>query len=115
MIMKIVLAVAVAFYLIMAVSFFKSWLLFFQQDTELSPKRTFFSWVVLTVVTLLWPVVVPFAYLELLRKLQKSKANQPPQNASEDLENSDLQAGSVAPTPQDLEFNKLLGIPVIKN
>jgi hypothetical protein len=56
------------FYLIMTPLFFSIWLNFFQRDSSLSYREKRLSWVILLTATILWPVVVPIAYLELLSK-----------------------------------------------
>jgi hypothetical protein len=49
-------------YLLMGTFLFITWLSFFKQDTS------FLSILTLVVATLLWPLVVPLAYLELISK-----------------------------------------------
>jgi Trk-type K+ transport system membrane component len=56
------------FYLIMTPLFFSIWLNFFQRDSSLSYREKRLSWVILLTATILWPVVVQIAYLELLSK-----------------------------------------------
>lgn len=56
------------FYLIMTPLFFSIWFNFFQRDSSLSYEDKRLSWVILLTATILWPVVVPIAYLELLSK-----------------------------------------------
>jgi Trk-type K+ transport system membrane component len=56
------------FYLIMTPLFFSIWLNFFQRDSSLSYREKRLSWVILLTATILWPVVVLIAYLELLSK-----------------------------------------------
>jgi hypothetical protein len=51
--------------------FFTIWLKFFKRDTGLSLEDKQLSLVILGVATLLWPVVVPLAYIELLSKPKK--------------------------------------------
>jgi flagellar basal body-associated protein FliL len=58
----------------MAQSFFKIWLKFFQQDNSMSREEKQLSWVILLIGTVLWPLVVPIAYLSLLEKKFKSQA-----------------------------------------
>ncbi|MBD2055535.1 hypothetical protein H6F88_05785 [Oculatella sp. FACHB-28] len=73
--MKLVLvALFTAFYLLMAIRFFKVWWVFFKRDTDLSLNWTYISIAVLTLASASWPVVVPFAYLELLAKVQRNAA-----------------------------------------
>lgn len=72
--MKFLIINLVVFYLIMAQSFFKIWFKFFQQDTSLSREEKQLSWGILLLGTVLWPFVVPIAYLSLLEKKFKSQA-----------------------------------------
>ncbi|NDJ17044.1 hypothetical protein [Myxacorys almedinensis] len=51
---------------------FSSWLTFFRRDEELSCEEKKLSWLVIAIATMLWPVVLPFAYLELMGKLKHS-------------------------------------------
>ncbi|EDX73301.1 hypothetical protein MC7420_1097 [Coleofasciculus chthonoplastes PCC 7420] len=37
-----------------------------QHDDSLSQNEKFSSWVILVIATILWPIVVPISYLELL-------------------------------------------------
>lgn len=56
-------------YLLMSGCFFTKWLDFFMKDySNLSPQDKCLSWVFLVIATLLWLLVVPVAYLELLSK-----------------------------------------------
>ncbi|MEQ9000533.1 MAG: hypothetical protein RID53_29035 [Coleofasciculus sp. B1-GNL1-01] len=57
---------AIAFYVIMLPILFSRWLDFMQRDHSLSSKEKFSSWVLLVIATILWPIVVPISYLELL-------------------------------------------------
>ncbi len=57
----------------MACCFFFQWLGFFIDDKEMNAAQRYFSIVVLVVATILWPVIVPFAYLELLKFHKKHK------------------------------------------
>jgi uncharacterized membrane protein len=64
----IILVFLVVFYLLMSTCFFTIWLKFFKEDTSrsLSLQEKCLAWVTLSIATILWPVVVPIAYLELL-------------------------------------------------
>ena len=57
---------AIAFYVIMLPILFSRWLDFMQRDDSLSSNEKFSSWVLLVIATILWPIVVPISYLELL-------------------------------------------------
>lgn len=72
--MKFVMLSVVVFYLIMAQSFFKTWLKFLHRDTDMSPEEKQLSWVILLVSTVLWPLIVPIAYLSLLEQKFKNQA-----------------------------------------
>lgn len=63
----LIYCVAAAYYLLMALRLFYVWRNFLQRDTSLSsrPKQLYFR---LVGITILWPLIVPFAYLELLHK-----------------------------------------------
>ncbi|WP_414588483.1 hypothetical protein [Scytonema sp. PCC 10023] len=64
---------AIIVYLIMACCFFNEWLVFFLADEEMDSEQRLFSIVILVIATILWPIVVPFAYLELLKFHKKHK------------------------------------------
>nr|WP_276749671.1 hypothetical protein [Chlorogloeopsis fritschii] len=70
---NILFYIAILIYLIMSYCFFTSWLELFLQDKEMNPVERSFSIVILVVATILWPIIVPFAYLELLRFHKKHK------------------------------------------
>jgi len=54
------------FYLVIAYLLFKKWLFLFLQDEDMSSNQRSYSWGILVIGTIFWPIVVPFAYLELL-------------------------------------------------
>ncbi|QLE58856.1 hypothetical protein FD725_27150 [Nostoc sp. TCL26-01] len=56
----------IIFYIVMAYLLCKKWIFFFLHDEEMSPSDRSISRIILAIATLLWPIVVPFAYLELL-------------------------------------------------
>ncbi|BAY81347.1 hypothetical protein NIES267_08230 [Calothrix parasitica NIES-267] len=64
---------AIIFYLIMACCFFIQWLGFFIDDKEMTPTQRYLSMFVLILATILWPLIVPLAYLELLKFHKKHK------------------------------------------
>jgi hypothetical protein len=70
--MKVVIIIVLSFYFLIAQRLFKVWLKFFHRDTGMSPGEKQLSWVVLIVGTLLWPIVLPNAYLSLLEKKLES-------------------------------------------
>jgi len=59
-------------YVAIAACLFKQWLIMFQQEhgTRLQQRL---SIALLVIAIILWPIVVPFAYLELLSKSKKDK------------------------------------------
>ena len=64
---------AIIFYLIMACCFFMQWLGFFIDDKEMTSTQRYLSVLVLILATILWPLIVPLAYLELLKFHKKHK------------------------------------------
>jgi flagellar biosynthesis protein FlhB len=68
MIIKLLAIVLLFTYLLIAHRLFNIWLKFFQQDTSISTEDRSLSWVVLSIGTILWPVIVPIAYLRLLEE-----------------------------------------------
>lgn len=66
--MKVLIIISLFFYFLIAQRLFKIWFKFFHRDSGMSPGEKQLSWVVLIVGTLLWPIVLPNAYLALLEK-----------------------------------------------
>lgn len=64
---------AIIIYLVMAYCFFAEWLDFFLQDEQMNLEQRLFSGVILVIASILWIIVVPFAYLELLKFHKKHK------------------------------------------
>jgi len=60
-------------YITLGFCYFKEWLDLFQIDSTMTKQQRQISVIVLFLGTLLWPLIVPFAYLELL-KSQKKKS-----------------------------------------
>ncbi|MGB3650328.1 MAG: hypothetical protein WBA41_03840 [Rivularia sp. (in: cyanobacteria)] len=73
MLQTILTNLAILFYLIMACCFFMHWLDFFIADTEMNLAQRYFSMVILVMATILWPLIVPLSYLELLKFHKKHK------------------------------------------
>ena len=73
MIQSVITNLAIVFYLIMACCFFIQWLSFFIDDKDMDSGQRYFSIIILIVGTILWPLIVPFAYLELLKFHKKHK------------------------------------------
>ncbi|MEH2109070.1 hypothetical protein [Nostoc sp.] len=59
--------VGITVYLAFAWSLLKQWLFFLIDDREMSRKQHFLSGIILVLITIFWPIVVPFAYIELLK------------------------------------------------
>lgn len=66
--MKLLQIALLVAYLLMASCFFTLWLEFFKRDTRFSSEDRYLSIVILVIATILWPLVVPIAYLELLKE-----------------------------------------------
>jgi hypothetical protein len=73
MIQSVITNLAVVFYLIIACCVFIQWLGFFVDDKEMNASQRNFSIIILILGTILWPLIVPFAYLELLKFHKKHK------------------------------------------
>jgi hypothetical protein len=70
--MQLLLFFPLAFYFLLMPILLISWFNFFRQDDEMSRREKRLSIVVIAIATVLWPIVLPFAYLELLGKFKKS-------------------------------------------
>nr|WP_276751862.1 hypothetical protein [Chlorogloeopsis fritschii] len=66
MLQTIIYYLAIIFYLGMTYCFFTVWLDFFMEDEEMNSVQRSFSGLILVIGSVLWPLIVPFAYLELL-------------------------------------------------
>ncbi|MDJ0799472.1 MAG: hypothetical protein QNJ51_22095 [Calothrix sp. MO_167.B12] len=64
---------AITVYSLMTVCFFKEWLFFLREDEESTGKQPVLQMLILVMASLLWPVIVPFAYLELLNFHKKHR------------------------------------------
>jgi hypothetical protein len=73
--MQLFLWFPTAFYVLVMPILFISWVSFFRQDHEMSAEDRHISFFVIAIATLLWPIVIPFAYLELLEKFKRSNRN----------------------------------------
>lgn len=73
MLSLIILCPTIIFYLLLAYFLFVKWLLFFIKDKQMTPDEEFLSRIILLIATIFWPIVVPFAYLELLEFHHKYK------------------------------------------
>jgi hypothetical protein len=61
------------FYILFAGLFFREWLFFFLNDKEMSSQTRWISSVILVIATICWPIIVPLAYLELLKFHKRNK------------------------------------------
>ncbi|WGV26543.1 hypothetical protein [Halotia branconii] len=73
MLHALLFSLVIIVYLVMGYYLFNEWLFFFLQDEEMSSKQRSFYQMILIIMTILWPIVVPFAYLELLKFHKKHK------------------------------------------
>jgi hypothetical protein len=64
---------AMLIYLVMAYRFFTEWLDFFLEDQEMNSEDRYFFGIILVIASILWIIVVPLAYLELLKFHKKHK------------------------------------------
>ncbi|WP_017317638.1 hypothetical protein [Mastigocladopsis repens] len=54
-------------YLLMTGYFFITWLRFSLRHPSASPEDTFLSFVLFLITTVLWPIVLPLSFVEILR------------------------------------------------
>ncbi len=73
MFQKYLIYISVLFYLIMAFYFFREWLEFFLADEQMTSQQRLFSGIIMVIASMFWILVVPFAYLELLKFHKKNK------------------------------------------
>ncbi len=74
MVLTLIIYLAILGYLAISYRFFTEWLEFFLEDEEMkSGEQRFFHGVLLIIASILWPIVVPLAYLELLKFHKKHK------------------------------------------
>lgn len=66
------LLIAIFYYFLISLLVFAFWLRAFIADST-TDKRDPTSWLVLIIGTSLWPLVLPFAYLELMNKFSKQR------------------------------------------
>jgi hypothetical protein len=93
--MNLLLIIFAFFYMIMAQRIFNVWLKFFQRDASLSFAEKQLSWAVLIIGTILWPIVVPTAYIALLeKKLNSGKGSLDENNALEECYSSKARDGN---------------------
>jgi hypothetical protein len=73
MLQHLIFYLVVLAYFGMAFCFFREWLDFFLEDEGMSSEQRIFSGIVLVIASILWVIIVPFAYLELLHFHKKHK------------------------------------------
>ncbi|MCY7323672.1 MAG: hypothetical protein LH660_18175 [Phormidesmis sp. CAN_BIN36] len=73
--MTILLILLASFYLLVVPSLAIRWLAFFNRDSQLSRSEKQAGLLIIAIAATLWIFVVPFAYLELLRKLEHEQKN----------------------------------------
>lgn len=69
----LLIGLAIFFYLLMAYSFLNEWLDFFLADKDITSEQRSISYVILVLATTFWPVIVPIAYLEMLKFQKKHR------------------------------------------
>ncbi len=65
--MELLLIGLVIIYLLSGLCFFSIWLEFLKGDTSLTAKDRLSAVAVVVIATVFWPIVVPIAYLSLLK------------------------------------------------
>lgn len=63
----------IVIYVTMAYYLFYEWLDFYMKDEGMDSEQKIISNIVLVVGSILWPIVLPFAYLEILKFHKKNK------------------------------------------
>ena len=58
-------------YLLIAATLFTIWLEFFKRDRSWNTEERFSSFITLAGATVLWPLVLPIAYIEVLKTKEK--------------------------------------------
>lgn len=58
--------IAIILYLAMAYFLFRQWVFLFLEDQEMSANQRSISRILLGISTIIWPIIVPVAYLALL-------------------------------------------------
>jgi len=71
MLLSLLWKLGIIYYLFIACILFFRWLDFFVKDSGMTREQRRFSVIILVSATLLWPITVPFSYLELLKYQQK--------------------------------------------
>jgi hypothetical protein len=66
----LIFALIVLYALVMSI-LFSNWYALFQGDRNMSASQRQTARIVIMIATLLWPVVLPISYLELIKKLKR--------------------------------------------
>jgi hypothetical protein len=61
----------IALYVIVMPILFLNWYGFYQQEEDLTSAERQASRIVMVIATVLWPIVLPLSYLELMGKLKR--------------------------------------------
>jgi uncharacterized membrane protein len=69
--MQVLIYGLLAFYAIVMPMLFTNWYRLYSQEAGMSLKQRQTSRIVIMVATLLWPIVLPMSYLELLKKVKR--------------------------------------------
>ena len=73
MLQQLLIYLAIIVYLFMSYRLFTEWLGFFLEDEKMNSGQRLLSGLILVVGSIFWLLVVPFAYLELLKFHKKHK------------------------------------------
>jgi hypothetical protein len=77
-----------AWYIAAGLMLGRHWYGYFKEDIALNADQTLISWIALLITTILWPITLPFTYLELMGKYNRL-------------------LGETAPVPSDLRSQHL--------
>lgn len=69
--MQVLIYGLLAFYAVMMPMLFTNWYGLYSQEAGMSLNQRQTSRIVIMVATLLWPIVLPMSYLELLKKVKR--------------------------------------------
>ena len=73
MVIQLLTYLAIIVYLFISYRLFTEWLGFFLEDEKMNSGQRLLSGLILVIGSIFWLVVVPFAYLELLKFQRKHK------------------------------------------
>jgi uncharacterized membrane protein len=69
--MQVLIFGVVALYIVVMPILFLNWYGLYQQDQEMTESERQISRIVMMIATVLWPIVLPMSYLELLSKVKR--------------------------------------------